>query len=164
MSFFIGEKMKKCNVSDTENQFYCNKNDFLYLNLAIKKAKMSFVADEVPVGAVLVFKNNVVSDFNNKERTNLPTSHAEINVINKMCMLVKNWRLNGATLYVTMAPCLMCIGAILEARISKVVFGCDNNINNKYLFLLKERGVEVVGPVNKIICGNLISEFFKEKR
>ena len=161
--FFVGEYMKE-NIFDTKNQFYLNESDFLYLNLAIEKAKESFCENEVPIGAVLVYDGNVVIDHNRKVKNNLCTAHAEINVINKMCHLVGDWRLNGATLYITMSPCLMCIGAIIEARISKIVYGCGNPLNDKYLSLLRERGIIVVGPVDVTTCGNLLSNFFKEKR
>ena len=161
--FFVGEYMKE-DIFDTKNQFYLNENDFLYLNLPIEKAKESFFENEVPIGAVLVYDGNVVIDHNRKVKTNLCTAHAEINVINKMCHLVGDWRLKGATLYITMSPCLMCIGAIIEARISKIVYGCGNPLNDKYLSLLRERGIIVVGPVDVTTCGNLLSNFFKEKR
>ena len=161
--FFVGEYMKE-DIFDTKNQFYLNENDFLYLNLAIEKAKQSFCENEVPIGAALVYDGNVVVDHNRKVKTNLCTAHAEINVINKMCHLVGDWRLKGATLYITMSPCLMCIGAIIEARISKIVYGCGNPLNDKYLSLLRKRGIIVVGPVSATACGNLLSNFFKEKR
>ena len=106
--FFVGEYMKE-DIFDTKNQFYLNESDFLYLNLAIEKAKESFFENEVPIGAVLVYDGNVVIDHNRKVKNNLCTAHAEINVINKMCHLIGDWRLNGATLYIIDDTTLMFV-------------------------------------------------------
>lgn len=143
-----------------------NYNDinFEYMKLAIKMAKESYLNDDVPVGAVLYYKNNITTGFNDKITSKLVSSHAEINAINLMCEKIGDWRLNGGVLYVTIFPCLMCIGTIIEARISKVVFGSINYNNYKYKYLLINAGIEIVGPICDDSCSKFLSNFFKEKR
>lgn len=145
-----------------ENNY--NDMNLEYMKLAIKMAKKSYLNDDVPVGAVLCYKNIVTTGFNNKIISKLVSSHAEINAINLMCKKIGDWRLNGGILYVTIFPCLMCIGMIIEARISKVVFGSINYNNYKYKYLLINAGIEVVGPICNDSCSKILSDFFKEKR
>ena len=98
-----------------------------YMIEALKEAKKAFELGEVPIGAVIVKDNKIISRaFNKKESSNLATSHAEILAINKACKKLNNWRLLDCTLYVTVEPCLMCCGAIIQSRIKKVVYGTSN--------------------------------------
>ncbi len=100
-------------------------DDNYYMNLAIEEAKKAADADEVPVGAVIVDKNNLVIGYgyNCPISTNDPTSHAEINAMRMAAKAINNYRLVDATLYTTIEPCIMCMGAIIHARIKRVVFG-----------------------------------------
>ncbi len=91
---------------------------------AISLARAASFLDEIPVGAIVVKENKIIgSGFNRKEKNNDPCSHAEILAIQNACQNLKNWRLNDCHLYVTMEPCLMCAGAILQSRIQKVIYG-----------------------------------------
>ena len=91
---------------------------------ALHQAEMALVVDEVPVGAVVVFDNQVIgSGHNCPVSSNDPTAHAEILALRDACYKVGNYRLPGGTLYTTLEPCLMCAGAILQARLGRVVFG-----------------------------------------
>jgi tRNA(adenine34) deaminase len=91
---------------------------------ALKEAGTALEAGDVPVGAVVVLDGAVVAGgFNSKEAASDPTAHAEIVAIRRAGALLKSWRLIGATLYVTLEPCLMCMGAIIQARLSRLVFG-----------------------------------------
>jgi tRNA(adenine34) deaminase len=91
---------------------------------ALHQAEMALVVDEVPVGAVVVFDNQVIgSGHNCPVSSNDPTAHAEILALRDACNKVGNYRLPGGTLYTTLEPCLMCAGAILQARLGRVVFG-----------------------------------------
>ena len=98
--------------------------DTFYMTLAIKEARLAADAGDVPVGAVLVCDGEIVSSAHNtKEADRIATGHAEINAINKACEKLDGWRLSDCTLYVTLEPCPMCAGAILSARIPRVVVG-----------------------------------------
>ncbi len=102
-------------------------NDHEYMALAIKEAEKSLNLGEVPVGAVIVYEDTVIAAGHNLcESTKDPTDHAEIIVIKKASKVLKNWRLTGCTLYVTIEPCPMCAGAIINARIPRVVYGSPN--------------------------------------
>lgn len=94
------------------------------MKLALKEAKKAYLQGEVPVGAVLVVDDAVIAKAHNKRQTsNNPLSHAEINVIKKGSKKLGRWILDDATLYITLEPCLMCSGLILQSRIQRVVFG-----------------------------------------
>ena len=98
-----------------------------FMNLAITEAKKSLKTGDVPVGAVVVLDGKVISRAHNqREKKKLATAHAEILAINKANKIVKNFRLENAEIYVTKEPCLMCMGALLSARIKKIYFGAQD--------------------------------------
>lgn len=138
---------------------------------AIEQAKLA--GDDVPVGAVLVDKAGqvIARGFNQKEALNDPTSHAEIEVIRRAADKLGSWRLENCTLIVTLEPCVMCAGAIVAARIPRVVFGAwDERVGasgSAYDILRDPRlgsPIEVVSGVEEERCQLLLTEFFKEKR
>ncbi len=149
--------------NDMENKF---------MQLAISQAQKAIKEDEVPVGAVIVMDGKVISKAHNTmERTNLATAHAEINAINKACKKLKSWRLDSAELYVTVEPCAMCAGAIVNARIKKVYFGAYEKKSgcalSKYSVLTDSglnHSVQFEGGIQEEICANMIKKYFKEKR
>ena len=110
------------------------------MNLAIKMARFAYMRNEVPVGAVVINCDNnmVTKGYNQKNSSKLVTKHAEIIAIERMCKKIGDWRLSNCVLYVTLEPCLMCIGAIIESRIKKVVIGCNNSHNRDLIDLLKK--------------------------
>jgi len=140
-----------------------------YMELAIEQAKIALKKGEVPIGAVIVNgKGKVISSaYNQRERSQNALHHAEILAVNKACKKLKSWRLDDCTMYVTMQPCAMCAGAILNARIHKVVMGAtsdrtndlniytDNNLNHK-----TEIEISTLYPE----CGDLVKNFFKRLR
>lgn len=140
--------------------------DCYYMKKAINEAKIAYQKNEVPVGAVVVdFKKNiVVSSYNKKNITKIATKHAEIIAIEKMCKKIGDWRLENCVLYVTLEPCLMCAGAIIESRIKKVIIGCSRDIECNVVGFLEKHNVEIVVGVEKEECSNLLKAFFKEKR
>lgn len=98
-----------------------------YMKMAIKEAKKALLKNEMPVGAVIVYENKVISRGHNMRETNKDsTLHAEIVAIRKACKKIGDWRLNKCLMYVTMEPCLMCMGALIESRIDKIVCGIRN--------------------------------------
>ena len=101
-----------------------NMIDEYYMNLALDMAKKGFNKDDVPVGAVIVYKDKVIAKaYNTKNIKKCAINHAEVLAIRKACSKLRSWHLEDCTLYVTMEPCLMCCGAILQARIGRVVYG-----------------------------------------
>lgn len=135
-------------------------NDNKYMLEAIKEAEKAFSFDEVPVGAVIVKNDEIISRaYNRKEIENISTRHAEIIAIENACKKLKNWRLDQCTLYTTLEPCSMCMGAILESRISRIVYGCPKNEN-----YFPGNNLIIVGNVESDKCLLLMQKFFKNKR
>ena len=139
-----------------------DENEF-YMKEALKLALKSYANNEVPVGAVIV-ENGVIVGAGNNQTEDKKNSlyHAELIAINDACNKLKSWRLLGCTLFVTLEPCLMCAGAILNSRINRIVFGTENN-NFGALKYLNNR-VEIIGGIHRDECANLISSFFHSKR
>lgn len=139
-----------------------------YMLEALKEANKAFKLGEVPIGAIIVKDDKIIARaFNKKESTNLATSHAEILAINKACKKINNWRLLDCTLYVTVEPCLMCCGAIIQSRIKKIVYGTPNeyygaveSIDNT----LKKYNIEVESNMLENECLYILKEFFKKRR
>ncbi len=102
-------------------------NDIIYMKIALKEAEKSLKYDDVPIGAVVVCNNKIISKAHNmKEKLLISTKHAEIIAIERACKKLNNWYLNDCTLYVTVEPCLMCCGAIIQSRIKRVVYATKN--------------------------------------
>lgn len=146
--------------------------DEKYMKLAIKQAQKAFDLGEVPIGCVIVYEGKVIGRGYNRRNTDKNTlAHAEITAINKASKKIGDWRLEGCTLYVTLEPCQMCSGAIVQARIPKVVIGCDNpkagcagsilNILNHPAF---NHQVETVKGVLEEECSRMLKDFFKGLR
>ena len=133
-----------------------------YMKIAIKQANKALKYNEVPVGAIIVKDNKIVSKaYNKKEKSNDSTKHAEIIAISKACKKLRNWRLDDCILYVTMEPCMMCSGAIEQSRIKKIVYGVKNE-NYGYTDNLKN--IEIISQVCEKECRNLVQTFFKKRR
>ena len=100
------------------------KNDEFYMRRALELAREAEAIDEVPVGAVAVRDGEIIAEaYNTREKTRCATHHAEVLCIERACAALGGWRLPGVTLYVTMEPCAMCAGAIINARVERVVYG-----------------------------------------
>ncbi|MCK4768110.1 MAG: tRNA adenosine(34) deaminase TadA [Desulfobacula sp.] len=148
-------------------------DDEYYMNLAILEAKKAADIDEVPVGAVIVDKNNDVIGYgyNRPISSNDPTSHAEINALRMACQVLNNYRLTDTTLYVTIEPCIMCMGAIIHARIRRVVFGAKDPkwgaAGSLYTMADDKRlnhHPEIVSGICEEKTKQLIKDFFLNKR
>ena len=143
-----------------------------YMKIALKEAKKAYDLDEVPIGAVIVKDGVVIAKAKNlRNKTKCATSHAEVLAINKACKKLGDWRLEGATMYVTLEPCSMCAGAIVNARIDKVYFGAYEKKSGAVLSnhqILFKGGLnhvcDVEGGVLEVECSALLKSFFKNKR
>lgn len=147
------------------------KNDVYFMKHALSKARTAAKYGEVPIGAVIVKDGDIIASGRNmREKKNNALHHAEIIAIDRACKKTGAWRLTDCTLYVTMEPCPMCAGAIVNSRIKRVVFGCydkkagalgtvfnlhDYPLNHKY---------EVEGGVLEKECALILSDFFAELR
>ncbi|PXW89833.1 tRNA(adenine34) deaminase [Streptohalobacillus salinus] len=148
------------------------KNDHYYMQLAIQEALKAQQIGEVPIGAVLVCQDEVVAtSFNLRETLQTTASHAEMLVIDKGNDHFNSWRLEHCTLYVTLEPCQMCAGAIVQARLKRVVFGafdqkagCAGSLMNLLEDERFNHQVEVRSGVEEAICGQLLSDFFRSLR
>jgi len=134
------------------------------MEIAIKEAKKAFKKGEIPVGAVVVKNGKIICKAHNlKETKKLSTAHAEIIAINKACKKNENWRLNDCELYVTLEPCMMCSGAIIQSRFSTVIYG-TKNINDGCSDILEKNNVRVFSGVCEEECQKLMRDFFIKKR
>ena len=146
--------------------------DRQFMQQAIEQAKLAAAAGEVPVGAVLVQGAQVISTgFNQPISNSDPSAHAEMMAIRSAAQALSNYRLPGSTLYVTLEPCAMCAGAMLHARIDRVVFGAidpKTGAAGSVLDVFSEKRInhqtQVEGGVMGQECGQLLRDFFKERR
>ncbi len=146
--------------------------DERFMREAIRQAKKAYAIWEVPIGCVIVRDGQIIARGYNRRNTDHSTlSHAELNAIKKACRKVGDWRLSDCTMYVTLEPCPMCAGAIVQARIKRVVIGCMNpkagcagSIVN--LLQMKEfnHQVELITGVQGEECSLMMSTFFKDLR
>ena len=148
------------------------KDKFYYMKKALRLAKKAGELGEVPIGAVIVKDGEVISSaFNMRNFKNSATAHAEILAIEKACKKLKDWRLDGAEMYVTLEPCPMCAGAIVNARIKKVYFGAFEKKSGAVFsnFRITFKGglnhkTDAEGGILETECGDLLREFFLDKR
>ncbi len=147
------------------------KSDEYFMSEAIRLARLAEEIDEVPVGALIVRDGEIIARaYNTRETSKCATHHAEVLAIEEACRVLGGWRLPGVTLYVTMEPCAMCAGAIMNARIPRVVFGAPDLRFGAFgsLFNLAAMPVnhtpEVTGGVLSEECRELLSSYFKKKR
>ncbi len=149
-----------------------NEADQEFIREALIEADKAARIGEVPIGAIIVLEGKIIARAHNlKETTGDPTAHAEILALRAAAQLRQGWRLSGATLYTTLEPCPMCAGAMVMARIGRVVYGAgdpkagsagtlmnivqDERLNHK---------VEITSGVLATECGNILKEFFRKRR
>jgi tRNA(adenine34) deaminase len=139
---------------------------------ALDQARRGLAAGEVPIGAVLVVDGSVVAAaFNQPVTTNDPTAHAEVLVLREAARVLGNYRLTEATVYVTVEPCLMCVGALVHARVREVIYGAAEPKTGALVSTVKglespglNHRFEVTAGVLEQDCRAIIQEFFREKR
>jgi len=148
------------------------QNDYDFMKIALEEAQAAYNAGEVPVGAILVHDGHILARAHNLPITmNDPSAHAELLVLRQAGEKAGNYRLLGAELYVTLEPCIMCAGAIIQARLARVIFGARDPkcgaVTSLYNILTDERlnhQVEVTEGVLREECGEIMSRFFQQKR
>lgn len=143
-----------------------------WMHIALRQAQMAFEQGEVPIGAVIVLNGQVIAvAHNEREQNNDPTAHAEILVIQRAAKVLESWRLTDATLYVTLEPCPMCAGAIMQSRIKQLVYGAmdlkggaTGSVMNVLDYTLWNHRVDVVAGVLETECSDILKSFFKRLR
>ena len=147
-------------------------SDYDFMKIALEEAKEAYRCGEVPVGAVLVLEGNILARSHNPPITkNDPSAHAEMLVLRQAGEKIGNYRMTGAELYVTLEPCVMCAGAIVQARLARVIFGARDPkcgaVGSLYNILTDERlnhQVEITEGILREECGEILSRFFQQKR
>ena len=146
--------------------------DEKYMKEAIRQAKKAKALDEVPIGCVIVYEDKIIARGYNRRNTDKNTlSHVELNAIRKASKKLSDWRLEGCTMYITLEPCQMCAGAIVQARVSRVVIGsmnpkagCAGSVLNILQMDRFNHQVELTKGVLQEECSTMLSDFFKELR
>jgi tRNA(adenine34) deaminase len=179
----LAEKLQKGGRMDSNNRTDSNRNpasyqekdikkDEKYMREAIRQAKKAYALEEVPIGCVIVYRDKIIGRGYNRRTVDKNTlAHAELTAIRKACRKIDDWRLEECTMYVTLEPCQMCSGAIVQARIPRVVVGCKNpkagcagSIVN--LLDMKEfnHQAELTVGVLGEECSEMMKQFFRELR
>ena len=143
-----------------------------WMQIALRQAQMAFEQGEVPIGGVIVHNGQMIAlAYNEKEQRNDPTAHAEILAIQRAADVLGTWRLTDAILYVTLEPCPMCAGAIIQSRIKQVVYGAADlkggaagSVMNVLDYTLWNHRVDVVAGVLEEECSEILKSFFKKIR
>lgn len=143
-----------------------------YMKAALREAKKAYALDEVPIGCVIVHEGKIIArGYNRRNTDKLTLAHAELMAIKKASKKLGDWRLEGCTMYVTLEPCQMCAGAIVQARMDEVVIGCMNakagsagSVINLLDMKAFNHQVKITQGVMEEECSSMLSQFFKELR
>ena len=143
-----------------------------FMRLALQQAQQAQAEDEVPVGAIILNQDRIIAAaYNQREQLHDPTAHAEMIAITQAAEAIGDWRLEHCTMYVTLEPCSMCAGAIIQSRIPRIVYGATDPkagaVTSLYSLLTDTRlnhTAQVTGGVLAEDCGRILTEFFRSKR
>jgi len=149
-----------------------NKSDKELMQIAIKEAQIADENGDVPIGAVIVYKNQIIGRaYNQREQLNDPTAHAEIIALTQAAAFLESWRLHDCTMYVTLEPCPMCAGALVLARIDRLVYGCDDPktgaVKSLYNIVTDQRLNHIIDVASGVLaeeCSRLLQDFFQKRR
>ncbi len=158
-------------MTDAKEKNEMLTHDEKFMRVALEEARLAAEADEVPIGAVIVRGGEIIARARNaRESSRIATHHAELVAIERACEAVGGWRIPDATLYVTLEPCPMCAGAIINARIDRVVFGAYDKRFGALGSLINLNSLgfnhtfELVGGVLNDEAAGLLSDYFRKKR
>ncbi len=149
------------------------ETDYHFMGAALAAAREAQAAGEVPVGAVLAGEGGEIlaRAFNSPIALNDPTAHAEVLALRSAAARLGNYRLPGTTLYVTIEPCIMCVGALIQARVKRLVFGAPDPKTGACISLYRlpedprlNHRLEVTGGIREAECRELLQDFFRERR
>ena len=146
--------------------------DERYMRMAIDQAMIAEESGDVPIGCIVVYENRVIGKgYNQREKLQDPTAHAEMIALTAASEFIGSWRLHGCTMYVTLEPCSMCAGALVLARIDRLVYGCDDPktgaVKSLYNIVQDDRlnhHIEVSSGVLAEECSKMLSDFFAGRR
>lgn len=137
-------------------------NDEYFMKVAINESLKAFKINEIPVGAIAVYKNKIIAkSYNKTEKLKTVLGHAEILLINKVSKLINDWRLNNISIYVTKKPCEMCFGAINNARIYRLIYGMEDNSLN---YNSNKAKILIEGGILETECFDIFKRFFSKIR
>ncbi len=167
--------MRKNKISNDSGPFMLQNNkksDEQYMTIALALAQEAFDKGEVPIGALIVNEEGdiIAASYNQIESMHCQVAHAEINVITSATEKIKNWRLIGCTLYVTIEPCTMCYGAIQLSRFDKLIFGAISPVfgyhldKDSFLSVYKNDTLLIKKGIMEKECAEIIKRFFEQKR
>ena len=160
-------------MNDELQEFVSGKNaDERYMHLAIEQAKIAEENGDVPIGAVIVYKDRIIAQaYNQREQLQDPTAHAEIIALTQAAAYIGNWHLHDCIMYVTLEPCPMCAGALVLSRMDKLVYGCDDPksgaCGSQYNIVSDSRlnhRLEVTSGVLAKECSEQLQGFFEQRR
>ena len=148
------------------------EDDQRYMKMAIEQAKIAEENGDVPIGAVIVYKNQIIAKaYNQRQQLQDPTAHAEIIALTQAAAFVESWRLHDCTIYVTLEPCPMCAGALVLGRLDRLVYGCDDPktgaCKSLYNIVQDERlnhRLKVTSGVLADDCSRILQDFFQRRR
>jgi tRNA(adenine34) deaminase len=142
------------------------------MKIAIEQAQIAEENGDVPIGAIIVYDNQIIGRaYNQREQLQDPTAHAEIIALTQAAAFLESWRLHGCTMYVTLEPCTMCAGALVLARIDRLVYGCDDPkagaVKSLYNIVSDQRLNHIIDVTSGVLaeeCSGLLQQFFRRRR
>lgn len=148
------------------------KSPEYYMSIAIKEAKKAILEDEVPIGAVIVYQDKIITKAHNqRDKKNLTYAHAEMLAIEKANKKLGSWRIPDCDIYITLEPCIMCMGALIQSRIKNIYYGADDpkgGAVHSSINVLEAKNINhhpnVIRGIKKEECSSLLTNYFKNKR
>lgn len=173
MGIVLSIKNTDFNINQSDSGPNQASTDLFWMHKALVLAQKAATKDEVPVGALIVSDQNelISTAFNLKESLQSPLGHAEILALHKAAKKLSSWRLLNCTMYVTLEPCLMCAGTIIQSRLKRLVYGANDPKAGAVTSLYKTLGdsrlnhqVQITSGILQMECGEILSQYFKQKR